>query len=458
MDNRAAQCVVDLSGLSASKSLRFVPSENSDRGLLYDSRRGQGVIVSRAVWKLLQCVQRGEDVTPLFDRLPDPEQLLQPLFEHGHLSYLGSPPARPQVLTRELTSGYLVQDLRLTIIESCNFGCSYCYANTTSGRVMSWETARTAIDRFVEIQRTHRRNRAKLKFFGGEPLMAWPLVRQILEYLDSPELADIRFTKSMNTNATLLDQAKREILVHHGVKLQVSLDGLPEVNDRHRIFHSHRGTAQVVVDRLREILAAGMDLDIIAVLAEDVHLERLPEFIDFLDRLRPDRSRTINLGANFVKCAPRHYTLTPTERAGRIAAANILARSKNIHLSGFWLYPFLRVFGEAPTRFCPGIGGEMNVAPDGSIFPCNCGTTQLGHISNVPAMLQSENYQKTATRVVGTILECSGCDIEGPCAGNCAADAQFQTGNWDRHHDECDFDRAVFRELARSYVDGRWTL
>lgn len=449
---------MNLAGLHTSDTLRFVPSASTNRGLLYDSLRGHGVVVSQGVWTLLQGVQRGDDLGSLLNRLPDPDGLLQPLFERGHVWRGGAPAPRPQIPLRDLTGGYLVQDLRLTIIESCNFGCTYCYADTVTGRVMSWETARSAIDRFVELQRTHGRTRAKLKFFGGEPLMNWPLVRQVLEYLDSRELADIRFTKSLNTNAALLDQGKRETLQRHGVKLQVSLDGVPDVNDRHRIFLSKRGTGRMVVDRLREIIAAGMALDVIAVLADDEHLERLPEFIDFLDKLRPDPSQTITLGANFVKCAPRQYALTPEQRAHRIAAANVKARRQNIHLSGFWLYAFLRVFGEAPARFCPGIGGEMNIAPDGSIFPCNCGTTKLGHISNVPAMLHSDVYLETASRVVGTVQGCHGCEIEGPCGGHCAADAQFQTGSWDRRHDDCEFDRAVFRELARSYVDGEWTL
>jgi sulfatase maturation enzyme AslB (radical SAM superfamily) len=228
----SAERVIDLSGLIASESLRYVPSDSSERGLLYDSLRGQGLVVSPAVWRLLQAVQRGENVTPLLERLPDPVPLLQPLFEHGHLRRAGAP-SRPQVPLRDLSSGYLVQDLRLTIIESCNFSCTYCYADTTTGRVMSWDTARTAIDRFVELQRRHGRKRAKFKFFGGEPLMNWPLVQQVLEYLASPDLADIQFVKSLNTNAALLDSAKRETLVRHGVKLQVSLDGVPEVNDHH---------------------------------------------------------------------------------------------------------------------------------------------------------------------------------------------------------------------------------
>src|ERR1051326_5486559 len=107
MENGSEQCAVDLSGLRTSGSLRFVPSESSDRGLLYDSLRGHGVVVSEGVWKLLQGVQRGDDMTPVLGHLPDPGRILQPLFEHGHLVRAGAPATRQQEPAREVSSGYL---------------------------------------------------------------------------------------------------------------------------------------------------------------------------------------------------------------------------------------------------------------------------------------------------------------------------------------------------------------
>lgn len=147
-----------------------------------------------------------------------------------------------------------MRGLLLGVTDGCNQRCSYCiYSGNYAGKRthgnnrMSWDVARRSIDLLV----AHRADSSPvfLSFYGGEPLVAWGLVRRCIEYLgrlDVPEL-----TVVVNTNLTLLDEAKAAFLVENNVGLAVSLDGPASIHDAARRFPSGKPTHARVVSRLR---------------------------------------------------------------------------------------------------------------------------------------------------------------------------------------------------------------
>jgi uncharacterized protein len=125
--------------------------------------------------------------------------------------------------------------LYMVLTDRCNLGCRYCDVlgrpdQRQAGCVMSWETASRAMEILLARLRAEPELEAQVTFFGGEPLLAWPLLERLCRHLeDQPERR--RISRMLVTNGTLLDDAKSAFLLEHRVYVVVSLDGRPEVHD-----------------------------------------------------------------------------------------------------------------------------------------------------------------------------------------------------------------------------------
>jgi uncharacterized protein len=147
----------------------------------------------------------------------------------------------------------------LLVQTSCNLRCSYCYEVQSGfhakGRAMDLDTARRAVE--LLIQRSGERPELEITFFGGEPLMSFGLIQEVVSYCRGrgAELGK-RFYFQLTTNAVLLDDPKIEFLVAHEFSVMVSLDGPPELNDLHRVDLGGRGTGERALANARKLVAA----------------------------------------------------------------------------------------------------------------------------------------------------------------------------------------------------------
>ena len=152
-----------------------------------------------------------------------------------------------------------MQMLTLQVTQQCNFRCSYCpytlgddYTQRShSSKRMSWETAKAAIDFWAE--RITHSNKVDIGFYGGEPLLEWPLIKKCIEYAKMrTEGKEVTF--SMTTNATLLTREIAETIVKERMQVLISLDGPPEIHDRNRRFHADgRGTFSTIMETLQKM-------------------------------------------------------------------------------------------------------------------------------------------------------------------------------------------------------------
>lgn len=151
--------------------------------------------------------------------------------------------------------GRRVSKMTLQVTQNCNFRCTYCvYSQENEGvqrshsnKVMSLEMAKEAVDFLVEHSMDCQE--VNLAFYGGEPLLAFDLIREIIVYAEDSFVGkDLSF--SMTTNATLLDEEKLELLMAHHVMLMISLDGPKEIHDQNRHFANGQGTFDKVIEKL----------------------------------------------------------------------------------------------------------------------------------------------------------------------------------------------------------------
>jgi uncharacterized protein len=146
--------------------------------------------------------------------------------------------------------------LVIGLTEQCNLRCKYCvYSGKHPGyrshstMQMQWSTLRQSIDFFLE--RAGRN--AHITFYGGEPLLAWPLLEKAVRYVrDSPSLLS-ECTLHLTTNATLLDTQKIDFLVARNVAATFSIDGPQEIHDHMRVFKNGEGSYATVARNIESI-------------------------------------------------------------------------------------------------------------------------------------------------------------------------------------------------------------
>ena len=127
-----------------------------------------------------------------------------------------------------------VKAMCLNIAHDCNLRCKYCFASTgdfgKGRKLMTFETGKKAIDFLLE--KSLDRKNLELDFFGGEPLMNFDVVKQIVEYARSREAEyGKKFRFTITTNGVLLDDDKIDFINREMSNVVLSIDGRKEVND-----------------------------------------------------------------------------------------------------------------------------------------------------------------------------------------------------------------------------------
>ncbi|MCP4213394.1 MAG: radical SAM protein, partial [bacterium] len=170
-----------------------------------------------------------------------------------------------------MLSGNLSQ-LILEVTRSCNNRCAYCSVsgkyspgNETSPHKeisqparpqdqesMSFETARKAVDFFIEQSSQESGMRPAITFHGGEPILRFDLIKKVIEYVKRKGTAD-KYSFSLTTNGTLLSREVIDYFADNNVSILVSLDGPEAMHDRYRCFPNGDGTFASIMSTLERI-------------------------------------------------------------------------------------------------------------------------------------------------------------------------------------------------------------
>ena len=151
----------------------------------------------------------------------------------------------------------VVKALCLHIAHDCNLKCKYCFAEEGEyhGRraLMSFEVGKKALD-FLVANSGNRVN-LEVDFFGGEPLMNWDVVKDIVKYARSIEKEknkNFRFT--LTTNGVLVDDDVIEFANKECSNVVLSLDGRKEIHDRYRVDYAGKGSWETIVPKFQKLV------------------------------------------------------------------------------------------------------------------------------------------------------------------------------------------------------------
>ena len=149
----------------------------------------------------------------------------------------------------------VVKALCLHIAHDCNLACRYCFAQEGEyhGRraLMSYEVGKKGLD-FLIANSGNRRN-LEVDFFGGEPLMNWQVVKDLVAYgREQEKIHNKNFRFTLTTNGVLLNEEVMEFCNREMANVVLSIDGRPEIHDRMRPFRNGKGSYSLILPKFRK--------------------------------------------------------------------------------------------------------------------------------------------------------------------------------------------------------------
>ncbi len=338
---------------------------------------------------------------------------------------------------KQKTAG-VVKALCLHIAHTCNLNCSYCFASQGKYHgeraVMSYEVGKRALDFLMENSGT-RRN-LEVDFFGGEPLMNFQVVKDLVAYARSIEKEKgkhFRFT--LTTNGVLVDDDVIQWANRECSNVVLSLDGRKEIHDRFRVDYAGNGSWEKIVPKFQKFVQARGGKD---YYMRGTFTHANPDFLQ-------DIQTMLDLGFNElsmepVVCAADDPSALTEEDLPIVMeqyeklADLMLQRDKEGRPFTFYHYMIDLTGGPCIYKRISGCGSGteyMAVTPWGDLYPCHQFVGEerfcLGNIWE--GVTNREIQKEFACCNVYAHPECRDCWARLYCSGGCAANAYHATGS-----------------------------
>lgn len=338
---------------------------------------------------------------------------------------------------KERSAG-VVKALCLHVAHTCNLNCSYCFASQGKYHgdraVMSFQVGKQALD-FLMDHSGSRRN-LEVDFFGGEPLMNFQVVKDLVAYARSVEKErgkNFRFT--LTTNGMLIDDDVIDFANRECHNVVLSLDGRKEVHDRFRVDYAGQGSWERIVPKFQKLVSARGGK---GYYMRGTFTHQNPDFLE-------DIKTMLDLGFSElsmepVVCAPddpsaltKDDVAVVMEQYEKLA---LLMKERREQGRPFTFYHYMLDLSGGPCVYkrisgC-GSGTEyMAVTPWGDLYPCHQFVGEekfkLGDVwQGVTAPAVQADFAATN---VYTRPQCRDCWAKLYCSGGCAANAYHATGS-----------------------------
>ena len=332
----------------------------------------------------------------------------------------------------------IIKALCLHVAHSCNLNCEYCFASQGKYQgeraLMSFETGKRALDFLIENSGT-RRN-LEVDFFGGEPLMNWQVVKDLVNYARSIEKEhnkNFRFT--LTTNGMLIDDDVIDFSNREMSNVVLSLDGRREVHDRYRVDYEGRGSWDRIVPKFQKFVSERGDKN---YYMRGTFTHENPDFLKdietMLDLGFTELSMEPVVASDDDPAALTEADLPVVMDQYEKLAELMLKRHKEGRPFTFYHYMIDLEGGPCVYKRISGCGSGteyMAVTPWGDLYPCHQFVGEdkfkLGDIWK--GVTNREMTDEFRSCNVYTRPECRDCWARMYCSGGCAANAYHSTGS-----------------------------
>lgn len=385
-----------------------------------------------------------------------------------------------------------IAQITLQVTQKCNFRCSYCPyttaefdSNRSHGvKTMSVEMGKKAVDFFVKHSMNQRK--VALAFYGGEPLLGFDFIKQIVEYAEN-QFVGKELTFTTTTNGSLLTDEIINYFAEHNFLLVISLDGPREVHNRSRKFAaSGKGTFDVIRKNLEMILNNHKDFapsislnvvidprysanDIHSVFSKDAVLSNfrvqttiIDDFMS-IEKVSAEDDYLIEDSIHMFKSYAAYMKKYPKEKISVVAGNRV---EGSFELNKMRMKPEISLREEAaPGGPCIPGQKRLFINADGNFFPCErvSEVSDAMCIGNINDGFDMDKAYKLLN--IGQLTEnkCKNCFAFRHCTlcakycdNNGTLSAELKSSNCQRVHNEILglFKEYIFmKELIKEYAN-----
>ena len=326
----------------------------------------------------------------------------------------------------------VVKALCLHIAHDCNLACRYCFAEEGEyhGRraMMSYEVGKQALD-FLIANSGNRRN-LEVDFFGGEPLMNWQVVKDLVAYgREQEKIHDKNFRFTLTTNGVLLNDDIMEFANKEMANVVLSIDGRKEVHDFMRPFRKGAGSYDLIVPKFRKFAESRN---------QDKYYVRGTFTRHNLDFAK-DVLHLADLGFKQISVEPvvappeADYSLREEDvpvicEQYDLLAKEIIRRSKEGNGFNFFHFMIDLTGGPCVYKRLSGCGSGteyLAVTPWGDLYPCHQFVGEekflMGNVFD--GITRTDIQEEFKCCNVYAKKECKDCFARFYCSGGCAANS-----------------------------------
>lgn len=332
----------------------------------------------------------------------------------------------------------IVKALCLHMAHDCNLKCEYCFASQGNFHgekcLMPLEVGKRALE-FLCQNSGHRVN-LEVDFFGGEPLMNFPVVEKLVKYgreLEKEYNKHFRFT--ITTNGVLLNDKNIKFINENMSNVVLSLDGRKSVNDKMRKTLSDKGSYDIIVPKFKKLVEGRGDKDYyIRGTFTNQNLDFSEDILNFYN----EGFKKVSIEP--VVTDPNEYYALREEHLQKVLDEYEKFSKDYIDIlkkdDKFMFFHFMIDLSQGPCiiKKCSGCGAGneyMAVTPQGDLFPCHqfVGEPEfkLGNVfDGVKNNKLRDEFKNTN---VFTKDDCKNCWARFYCSGGCHANAWYNNKN-----------------------------
>ena len=432
--------------------------QNNGYNIVLDINSGCIHLVDLVTYEVLPYMEEGlnaeEIVSKLKDRFPE-EDIRTSVSECEKLKEQGMLFTRDayENVIEEFTKNRqtVVKALCLHIAHDCNLACRYCFAEEGEyhGRraLMSFEVGKKALD-FLIANSGSRRN-LEVDFFGGEPLMNWQVVKDLVAYgREQEKLHNKKFRFTLTTNGVLLNDEVMEFCNREMGNVVLSVDGRKEVHDFMRPFRKGAGSYELVIPKFQKF-AESRNQDKYYVRGTFTHhnLDFSNDVLHLADLGFKQISVEPVVAADTEDYAIREEDIPQIKEEYDKLAKEMIAREKAG--KGFNFFHFMIDLTGGPCVYkrlsgC-GSGTEyLAVTPWGDLYPCHQFVGEEKYLmGNVDDGITRPDIREEFKECnVYSKEKCRNCFAKFYCSGGCAANSyKFHGSINDAYDVSCELER-----------------
>ncbi len=352
----------------------------------------------------------------------------------------------------------VVKALCIHIAHDCNLACRYCFAEEGEyhGRraLMSTEVGQKALDFLIE--NSGNRKNLEVDFFGGEPLMNWNVVKDLVAYGRSKEAKyNKKFRFTLTTNGVLLNDEVQEFANKEMDNVVLSLDGRKEVNDKMRPFRNGKGSYDLIVPKFQKLAdSRNQDKYYIRGTFTRNNLDFTKDVLEFADLGFKQISIEPVVAEDTDDYAIRECDLPQIFEEYDLLAKEMIQREKNGKGFNFFHFMIDLEGGPCVAKRLSGCGTGteyLAVTPWGDLYPCH------QFVGNEAFLMGDVDKGITKPEIadefrgcsVYTKDKCKACFAKFYCSGGCMANSDKFHGTI---HDTYDIGCEMQRKRVESAI------